>query len=107
MTNCYRLDQDREQLRTDLREHWKRDDVVWALMDYDQSIKHPEDVNLITFRRPAAEAWPGAEHYKPDDACLGVPYYYPFPFDVGMLGNFFRVQFWVCMHDLADSSLLN
>ena len=95
MTNCYRLDQDREQLRTDLREHWKRDDVVWALMDYDQSIKHPENVSLNRYRRPADEAWAGAALYRPDDVCLGEPTYNPFAYDVAMLGNLFRVHFSV------------
>ncbi|KAI0745683.1 hypothetical protein C8Q76DRAFT_37720 [Earliella scabrosa] len=98
VTNCYRLDQDREQLRTDLREHWKRDDVVWALMDYDQSIKHPENVSLNHYRRPADEAWAGAALYRPDDVCLGEPTYNPFAYDVAMLGNLFRVHFSEAVH---------
>ncbi len=64
-------------------------------MDYDQSIKHPAHVCLKHFRRPAREAWAGAEQYRPDDVCLGEPDYNPFAFDVAMLGNLFRVQFCV------------
>ncbi|KAI0745684.1 hypothetical protein C8Q76DRAFT_704535 [Earliella scabrosa] len=93
VTNCYRLDQDWEQLQKDLRDHWTKDDVVWALMDYDQSIKHPTNVSLKHYRRPTDEAWAGADIYRPDDVYLGEPTYNPFAFDVAMLGNLFRVQF--------------
>ena len=95
MINCYRLDQDWEQLRDDLRDHWTRDDVYWALMDYDQSIMHPANVSLKTYRRPTNEAWAGADTYRPDDVYLGEPTYNPFAFDVAMLGNLFRVRFAV------------
>ncbi len=95
VTNCYRLDQDQEQLQEDLHEHRRRNDVIWALMDYDQSIKHPNNVSLKHFRRPVEEAWSGSELYRPDDVHRGEPYYYPFPCDVAMLGNLFRVHFWV------------
>ncbi|KAI0745692.1 hypothetical protein C8Q76DRAFT_704559 [Earliella scabrosa] len=93
LTNCYRLDQDLESLREDLRDHWTRSDVLWALMDYDQSIQHPENVSLKQYRRPADEAWAGAELYRPEDIYLGEPTYNPFAFDVAMLGNLFRVHF--------------
>ena len=78
-----------------MRDHWTKDDVVWALMDYDQSIKHPTNVSLRHYRRSTDEAWAGADIYRPDDVYLGEPTYNPFAFDVAMLGNLFRVQFSV------------
>ncbi|KAI1794200.1 hypothetical protein LXA43DRAFT_1118910 [Ganoderma leucocontextum] len=91
--NCYRLDQDYERLSEDLFDHRKRSDVFYALMDYDQSIHLPEVSSVKHCRRPANEAWVGSAVYKPDDVCLGEPGYNPFAFDVGMLGNMFRVYF--------------
>ena len=99
VVNCYRLDGDREQLfRNDLREHRGRADVVYAFMDYDQSIQLPLDVSLKDCRRPADEACHGWDFYKPLDVWLGEPHYNPFAFDVGMLGNMFRVYLSVSTH---------
>ena len=74
--------------------------MLWALMDYDQSIQHPENVSLKQYRRPADEAWAGAEMYRPEDIYLGEPTYNPFAFDVAMLGNLFRVHFAVRRADI-------
>ncbi|KAI0780198.1 hypothetical protein C8Q74DRAFT_1367958 [Fomes fomentarius] len=104
--NCYRQDQDKQQLQEDLRKHRRRDDVIWALLDYDQSIKHPESVSLRHFRRPSDEAWVGSELYRPEDVYLGESYYYPFPFDVAMLGNLFRVQFWEAVSVVPSLAVL-
>lgn len=95
--NCYRLDQSREDLREDLCRHREGGEVFYALMDFDQSIQHPEGVPLKHFRRPAAEAMHGSILYRPYDVCLGEPDYNPFAFDVAMLGNLFRVHFAVCI----------
>ena len=37
----------------------------------------------------------GWDLYKPLDVWLGESQYKPFAFDVGTLGNLFRVHFWV------------
>ena len=100
MVNCYRLDQDRVRLQEDLRNHRRRSDVFYSLMDYDQSIQLPQDVSLKHCRRPANEAWAGADWYNPSDIYLGEPHYNPFAFDVGMLGNLFRVNFSVMCYFL-------
>ena len=61
----------------------------------DSSLELPEDVSLHACCHPEEEAWVGAMLYKPDDVALGEPTYNPFAFDVGMLGNLFRVHFSV------------
>ncbi|KAI0780201.1 hypothetical protein C8Q74DRAFT_1263745 [Fomes fomentarius] len=106
VTNCYRLDQDQQQLQEDLHEHRRRNDVIWALMDYDQSIKHPKNVSLKHFRRPVEEAWSGSVLYRPDDVRRGEPYYHPFPFDVAMLGNLFCVHFWAAVAVVPSLAML-
>ena len=106
MINCYRRDQDYRQLQEDLRDRWTRDDVIWALMDYDQSKKYPEGVSLRCYRRPECESWAGADVYRPNDVFLGEPAYNPFAFDVAMLGNLFRVQFSVWYYLLLLLHLL-
>ncbi|KAM5531272.1 hypothetical protein V8D89_015073 [Ganoderma adspersum] len=97
VVNCYRLDRDRRRLSEDLVDHRKRGDTLYALMDYDQSIHLPEVTSVKHCHRPAHEAWVGSDVYKPDDVCLGEPTYNPFAFDVGMLGNMFRVYFSVAV----------
>ena len=96
MVNHFRLDQDhRTGLKNDLREHRRGDNVLYALMDFNQSIQLPADTSLKTCRRPFDESYDGSEIYKPDDAHWGSPYYNPFAFDVAMLGNLFRFHFSV------------
>ncbi len=95
VVDCYRPDQSREHLREDLRRLRDSGDVLYALMDYDQSIQHPAKASLKEFRRPADEAMCGSTMYRPYDVCLGEPDYNPFAFDVAMLGNLFRAHFVV------------
>ncbi|EJF65250.1 hypothetical protein DICSQDRAFT_152498 [Dichomitus squalens LYAD-421 SS1] len=93
VVNCYRLDRDMERLSEDLVDHRRRADVLYALMDYDQSIYLPHVTSVKHCSRPAKEAWVGYGMYKPDDIYTGEPTYNPFAFDVGMLGNLFRTNF--------------
>ncbi|RDX55194.1 hypothetical protein OH76DRAFT_1397576 [Lentinus brumalis] len=93
VVDCYRPDQSREHLREDLCRLRDSGDVLYALMDYDQSIQHPANASLKEFRRPADEAMCGSTMYRPYDVCLGEPDYNPFAFDVAMLGNLFRAHF--------------
>ncbi len=92
VVNCYRLDYDIQQFRDNLREHRNGADVVYAFMDYDQSIQLPLDVSVKECRRSSDEACMGSHLYKPEDVCLGEPEYNPFAFDVAMLGNMFRAH---------------
>ena len=64
-------------------------------MDYDQSIQLHFDVSVKDCRRPSNEAQMGWDLYKLLDVWLGESQYNPFAFDVGTLGNLFRVHFWV------------
>ena len=97
--NHYRLDQDHYSvgLEEDLREHRREGDVLYALMDFNQSIQLPADTCLRTCRRPAEESWYGAMLYKPvcSDVYLGEVEYNPSAFDVLMLDNMFRFHFTV------------
>ncbi len=95
VVNCYRLDYDVQQFRVNLHEHRNGADVVYAFMDYDQSIQLPLDVSVKKCRRPSGEACMGSHLYKPEDVCLGEPEYNPFAFDVAMLGNMFRAHLLV------------
>ncbi|PIL33380.1 hypothetical protein GSI_04000 [Ganoderma sinense ZZ0214-1] len=94
VVSCYRLDRDHELFRNDLRELRRRLDVRYAFMDYDQSIQLPLGVSVKNCRRPSDEAWTGWDLYKPLDVWLGESLYNPFAFDVGTLGNLFRVHFF-------------
>lgn len=95
MVNCYRYDVLSEGFLDDLRRHRKGGNVYYALMDYDQSKILPADTDIRTCRRPSGEALYGHNLYKPWDTAHGEPTYNPFAFDVGMLGNLFRVHFIV------------
>ncbi|KAI0369717.1 hypothetical protein BV20DRAFT_967723 [Pilatotrama ljubarskyi] len=76
-----------------LRKHRHSNEVLYALMDYDQSLVLPQDTSLTGCRRPATEAKTGNWLYKPDDINLGEPYYNPFAYDVGTMGFMFRKYF--------------
>ncbi|KAM5542890.1 hypothetical protein V8D89_003274 [Ganoderma adspersum] len=94
VVSCYRPDRDHEKFGDDMRDLRRGDDVRYALMDYDQSIQLPLDVSVKDCRRPSNEAQMGWDLYKPLDVWLGESQYNPFAFDVGTLGNLFRVHFW-------------
>ena len=97
LVSCYRQDRIVEQFMRDLSELRREDHVRYAFMDYDQSIQLPLDVSVKECRRPSSEAWVGWDFYKPLDVWLGESRYNPFAFDVGMLGNMFRVYLAVRM----------
>ena len=64
-------------------------------MDFDQSIMLSSKTCVRTCRRPSVESQYGSPQYKPQDIAQGQLTYNPFAFDVGMLGNMFRVHFAV------------
>ena len=94
--NYYRLDRKyRNGLQGDLHVHRRSEDVLYALMDFNQSIQLPPDVGLKTCKRPYEESLYGSPVYKPDDVGWGAAVYYPFAWDVALLGNMFRYHFSV------------
>lgn len=90
MVNYYRYDRNFIAHNEDLHTHRRNNDAYYALMDFDQSIILPSDTCLKNCRRPSSESRNGSCAYKPWDTDLGEPYYNPFAYDVGMLGNVFR-----------------
>ena len=85
--NRYRMDQNGELLKKNLRQHRVGDDVFYALMDYDQSIRLPQECSVRHCQRPAHESAFGAMIYKPRDTDQGEPTYNPFAFDVACMGG--------------------
>ncbi|KAI0369716.1 hypothetical protein BV20DRAFT_996622 [Pilatotrama ljubarskyi] len=90
VVNCHSPGVEGEPYREMLRKHCRGGGVLYALMDYDQSLRLPQDTSLTSCRRPASESSAGAAWYKPTDIDLGEPYYNPFAFDVGATGYLFR-----------------
>ncbi|KAI0369718.1 hypothetical protein BV20DRAFT_348772 [Pilatotrama ljubarskyi] len=82
-----------EEFADRLREYRRHNETFYALIDYDQSLILPPNVSLRDCRRPAAEAWIGANPFKPSDINLGQPHYNPFAYDVAALGLLFRYYF--------------
>ena len=70
----------------------KENRICYALMDFDQSIILPNHTDLRKCLRPSHEADHGEGVYKPWDGDFGEPHYNPFAFDVGMMGNIFRMH---------------
>ncbi|KAI0645513.1 hypothetical protein C8Q79DRAFT_1119239 [Trametes meyenii] len=66
----------------------------YCLFDFNLSIQLPPDTCLRSCRRPAIESVTALTSYTPDDIALGQPFYNPFAFDVGCLGNMFRYFYW-------------
>ena len=58
--NRHRVDQDNDLLQEDLRKHRVGDDVFCALVDYDQSIRYPQDYSLVHCRRLVSKSYFGA-----------------------------------------------
>ncbi|KAI8972191.1 hypothetical protein BD414DRAFT_525342 [Trametes punicea] len=91
--NCHSPGAGKETYLEILRDYRRKSTVLYALMDYDQSLQLPQDSSLKECLRPARETAAGAAMYKPFDVNLGEPYYNPFAFDVGALGMLFRRYF--------------
>ncbi|KAI0355672.1 hypothetical protein OH77DRAFT_303998 [Trametes cingulata] len=93
VVNCHSPGVEGDQYLEVLRRHRGSNEVLYALMDYDQSLLLPPATSLTACRRPASEASAGAWMYKPGDINLGEPFYNPFAYDVGMAGFLFRKYF--------------
>lgn len=59
----------------------------YCLFDFDLAMIFPPDTPLDTFRLESSHALCGAPEYHPMDVEQGEPYYNPFAYDVGCLGN--------------------
>ncbi|KAH9859048.1 hypothetical protein C2E23DRAFT_31844 [Lenzites betulinus] len=79
--------------REALRAHRGGSDILYALMDFDQSVLFPIDASLEKCRLPVSAVGDGAFLYKPLDTKLAPAHYNPFAFDVGAAGFLFRRYF--------------
>ncbi|PIL33007.1 hypothetical protein GSI_04456 [Ganoderma sinense ZZ0214-1] len=76
-----------------VEEHRRGPDAVHCLMDYDRSLKLPSYTSLDRCRLPAKAALVSGTPYRPPDLNLAEHDYNPFAYDVGCLGNMFRITY--------------
>ncbi|KAL7281812.1 hypothetical protein ACG7TL_005135 [Trametes sanguinea] len=69
-------------------------DVHYSLIDFDISLCLPMETSLTAYRRSSWEAYQGTPIYHTQDVDFGEHDYNPFAYDVGSLGNFYRIWFW-------------
>ncbi|KAI0079122.1 hypothetical protein K474DRAFT_1683352 [Panus rudis PR-1116 ss-1] len=81
------------EFNSSLREQRRASKIVYALFDYNISIKFPEETPLGDCWLDATLAYDGFPPYHPSDIFRGQYRYNPFAFDVGCLGNLFMVNF--------------
>nr|VWO98242.1 N/A [Ganoderma boninense] len=93
MVNYYVFGLYREKFYQALEAHRRRPDALHCLMDFDRSLKLPLSTSLDTCRRPAGESLVTGTPYQPSDLDLAEHDYNPFAFDVGCLGNMFRISY--------------
>ena len=96
MVNYYTFGLYREKFINALGEHRRGPDALHCLMDFDRSLKFPLERSLDACRLPAEAALVSATPYQPLDLNLAEHDYDPFAFDVGCLGNMFRITYIVC-----------
>ena len=100
MVNYYLFSPYGEKFLHLLEEHRSGPDALHCLMDFDRSLKLPPSTPLDTCRLPAEEALVSGTPYQPFDLNLAEHDYNPFAYDVGCLGNMFRITFAVRGHFL-------
>ena len=83
-----------------LGEHRRGPNALHCLMDFDRSLQFPASTPIDACRLPAEAAMVSATPYQPPDLDLAEYDYNPFAFDVGCLGNMFRITYAVCHHSL-------
>ncbi|KAI0769464.1 hypothetical protein BD413DRAFT_477830 [Trametes elegans] len=93
LVNCYSTDINKPRMAPVLVQHGRTNDVHYCIFDFDLSIRLPPSTPLKSCWRPAVESLIGMSPYQPQDIARGVPVYNPFAFDVGTLGNMFRIIF--------------
>ncbi|OSD06696.1 hypothetical protein PYCCODRAFT_1359370 [Trametes coccinea BRFM310] len=77
-----------------LPQHRRTQDVHYSLIDFGISLCLPMETSLTAYRRPSWEAYQGTPIYHTQDVDFGERDYNPFAYDVGSLGNFYRIWFW-------------
>ncbi|KAI0645511.1 hypothetical protein C8Q79DRAFT_1010463 [Trametes meyenii] len=93
LINCY--DPTSRMMDTEVvAEHARSGAATYCLFDFNLSIQLPPDTCLRNCRRPAIESVTALTTFMPDDIVLGEPFYNPFAFDVGCLGNVFKSYYW-------------
>ncbi|PIL33033.1 hypothetical protein GSI_04482 [Ganoderma sinense ZZ0214-1] len=93
MVNYYVFGLYREKFYEALEAHRRGPDALHCLMDFDRSLKLPLSTSLDTFRLPADESMVSGTPYQPPDLNLAEHDYNPFAYDVGCLGNMFRISY--------------
>ena len=95
MINGYSLGVYGNEFQPTLREHRRGAKVLYCLFDFDRSVQFPIDTPYERCRLSADAATVSITPYRPPDLALGEYDYDPFAYDVGCLGNLFRVNFVV------------
>ncbi|KAL1942066.1 hypothetical protein VTO73DRAFT_6596 [Trametes versicolor] len=67
-------------------------DVHYCLLDFDISRIFPRDVPTQACRRPSVESYEGTPIYHPLETSCGEHDYDPFAYDVGSLGNLYKIN---------------
>ncbi|PIL33032.1 hypothetical protein GSI_04481 [Ganoderma sinense ZZ0214-1] len=93
IVNYYTFGRFTETFLHALEEHRRGPDAFHCLMDFDRSLKFPPDTSLDACRLPAEEALVSGTPYHPSDLNLAEHNYNPFAYDVGCLGNLFRINY--------------
>ncbi|KAI1791563.1 hypothetical protein LXA43DRAFT_889096 [Ganoderma leucocontextum] len=93
MVNYYTFGLYRATFIHALDEHRRGPDALHCLMDFDRSVMFPPGTPIEACRLPADAASVSGTPYQPPDLDLGEHDYDPFAFDVGCLGNMFRISF--------------
>ncbi|KAI0363261.1 hypothetical protein BV20DRAFT_958641 [Pilatotrama ljubarskyi] len=106
LTDCYSQETEDAYMGPAHAEHRRAGEASYCLYDFNLSIQLPLDASLLECRRLAKEATITQSAIQPNDIILGEHVYNPFAFDVGCLGNLFRVHFWVSIFSLISSRTL-
>ncbi|KAM5534035.1 hypothetical protein V8D89_012298 [Ganoderma adspersum] len=93
MVNFYSFGIYRDNFWHALEEHRHGPDALHCLMDFDRSLKLPSSTVLGACRLPAEAAMVSGTPYRPPDLNLAEHDYDPFAYDVGCLGNMFRITY--------------
>ncbi|KAI0363257.1 hypothetical protein BV20DRAFT_975879 [Pilatotrama ljubarskyi] len=97
LTDCYSQKAEDTYMGPGHAEHRRAGEASDCLYDFNLSIQLPLDASLLECRRLAKEATITQSAIQPNDIILGEHVYNPFAFDVGCLGNLFRVHFWTAV----------
>ncbi|KAM5542806.1 hypothetical protein V8D89_003767 [Ganoderma adspersum] len=93
MVNFYAFGLYRDKFFDALEKHRRGPDSLHCLVDFDRSLKLPLSTPLDTCRLVADAAMVSATPYQPPDLNLAEHDYNPFAYDVGCLGNMFRINY--------------